>query len=181
MAGNKMGRILIETERTYVRETEITDIQNRFDLYDSPHMVDFIEPLDSFEEEEEYQKRYNERIYGVYGYGMWSVIQKDTGRYIGEAGLEHRIPPVREKFPYAWMFAEHTSELGFCFAEDLWGQGIATEVCGAIVDYGVNTLGMTRLFARADKANKASVRVLTKLGFEEYGPGMGTHTVYIRV
>ncbi|MBQ1548536.1 MAG: GNAT family N-acetyltransferase [Lachnospiraceae bacterium] len=164
-----MNKYILETERCYVREMDETDVADEIELYDnSPHMVDFIEPLYSFEEEVRYHKLYVEKIYGKYGYGMWGVYDKETHRLIGEAGLEHRIDINREKFPYEWMFDDKCSELGFCFAEDLWNRGYCTEVCRAILDYGKNTLGHNRFFARAEKENGASVRVLEKLGFKHY-------------
>ncbi len=162
------GKFILETERCIVREMTVEDVPAEFELYDSPHMVDFIEPLLSFEEEVEYHRLYIEKIYGKYGYGMWSVIEKATGRLIGEAGLEHRVDINREKFPWEWMFDEKCSELGFCFAEDLWGQGYCTEVCRGILDYGINVMKHNTFFARAESANVASVRVLTKLGFKNY-------------
>ena len=165
------GKFILETERCIVREMTVEDVPAEFELYDSPHMVDFIEPLLSFEEEVEYHRLYIEKIYGKYGYGMWSVIEKATGRLIGEAGLEHRVDINREKFPWEWMFDEKCSELGFCFAEDLWGQGLCTEVCRGILDYCHEEFGINRSFARADKNNIGSVRVLEKLGFYKYSEG----------
>lgn len=163
----KTERIL-ETERCYVREITLKDVPLEYELYDSPHMTDFIEPLWEPELQTEYQRQYIEKIYGKYGYGMWAVFDKVTDRLIGEAGLEHRIDVNREKFPYDWMFDEKCDELGFCFAEDLWGQGYCTEVCRAILKYGIETLGHERFFARAVPENVASVRVLEKLGFRHY-------------
>ena len=162
-------KIILETERTYVREIEVSDVPEVFELYESsPHMTDFIEPLLSFEEEAEYQRLYIEKIYGKYGYGMWAVFDKKTDRMIGEAGLEHRVDINRVKFPYDWMFEERCSELGYCFAEELWGQGYCTEACRGILDYGIEVLGHNCFFARAEMNNIASVRVLQKLGFYNY-------------
>ena len=161
--------IILTTERCYVSEIGVEDVPLEIELYDnSPHMTDFIEPLMPLKEEQAYQKLYVEKIYGKYGYGMWAVFDKDTDRLIGEAGLEHRTDINREKFPFDWMFDEHCAELGFCFAEDLWGQGYCTEVSRAILEYGRDHFGINTVFARANPDNPASVRVLTKLGFEKY-------------
>lgn len=160
---------ILETARCYVREITPEDVPDEIDLYDrSPHMTDYISPLMEEERQREYQKLYVEQIYGVYGYGMWAVFDKETDRLIGEAGLEHRIDINREKFPYDWMFEEGCAELGFCFDEALWGQGYCTEVCREILKYGSGVLGLDTVFARAEEDNPASIRVLTKLGFEHY-------------
>ena len=163
-----MKDFILKTERCYVREIRISDVDAVFELYDSPHMTDFIEPMNSYEEEVRYQQLYIEKIYGTYGYGMWAVFDRHTDRLIGEAGLGHRTDINRKKFPFDWMFDEHCAELGFCFAEDLWGQGYCTEVCRAILDYCHDTFDIRCAFARAEDENKGSVRVLQKLGFTKY-------------
>ncbi|MCR5502802.1 MAG: GNAT family N-acetyltransferase [Lachnospiraceae bacterium] len=160
--------IILKTERCYLREILVSDLPERILLYSGPHMTDFIEPLYEPDAENEYQRRYIEEIYGKYGYGMWAVFDRTTDRLIGEAGLEHRMDTNRERFPYDWMFEETCDELGFCIAEDLWGRGYCTEVCRAVLRYGIETLGHDRFFARADERNAASVRVLEKLGFSRY-------------
>ena len=156
---------VIETARCYVREFSVSCIPEVFRLYEGEHFTDYIEPLLSVEEETEYRENYIKKIYGKYGYGMWDVFDKETGRLIGEAGLEHRTDSDREKFPYDWMFDEHCAELGYCIANDLWGQGYCTEVCKEILRYGTKKLGLKVFFARAQRENAASVRVLEKLGF----------------
>lgn len=156
---------LIETDRCYVREFAESDMDAVFALYDSPHITDYIEPLWDYDKELEYRRLYIERIYCAYGFGLWVVLEKKSGRLIGEAGLERRTGEVRKKYPRAWMLDKDTAELGFCFAEDLWGQGYATEVCRAILDYGKEKIGLQIVFARANAGNAASVRVLEKLGF----------------
>lgn len=164
-----MKEIILTTDRCYVTEILPEDVPAEIELYDnSPHMTDYIEPLMPLKEEQEYQKLYVEKIYGKYGYGMWAVYDRKTHRLIGEAGLEHRTDINRVKFPYDWMFDEHCAELGFCFLEELWGQGLCTEVCRAILEYGRDHFDIHTVFARAAADNPASVRVLTKLGFEKY-------------
>ena len=163
-------KIILQTERCYLKEITPDDIPAEVELYNSgPHMTDFIEELYEPEKERRYQEIYIEKIYGRYGYGMWAVFDRKTERLIGEAGLEHRSDIDREEYPFDWMFEEDCAELGFCFAEDLWGQGYCTEVCRAVVDYCRNNFGINRVFARTDERNIASCRVLEKLGFEKCG------------
>ena len=45
------------------------------------------------------------------------------------------------------------------------GQGLAYEVCTAILAYAKEELGFEKLFARTRKENLASVMLLKKLGF----------------
>lgn len=82
----------------------------------------YIEPLFAREDEAEYQQAYITHMYGYYGYGMWLVFDRATGTLIGRAGLEHRD------------FDEQTElEMGYVIAPAWQGQGIATEICSAII------------------------------------------------
>jgi RimJ/RimL family protein N-acetyltransferase len=59
-------------------------------------------------------------------------------------------------------------ELGYWIATGHWGQGFATEACGALVAIA-RTLGLARLEGSHFIDNPASARVLEKLGFEPLG------------
>lgn len=53
-------------------------------------MTDYVEPLYPYEKEREYQESYIRYMYGFYGYGMWIVCDRESGKLIGRAGVEHR-------------------------------------------------------------------------------------------
>ena len=59
-------------------------------------------------------------------------------------------------------------EMGYWIARSLWGRGLATEACTALIDIA-RTLGLARLEASHFVDNPASARVLEKLGFESTG------------
>jgi RimJ/RimL family protein N-acetyltransferase len=52
----------------------------------------------------------------------------------------------------------------FTLRRDLWGQGIATEACAAIVDYCFRSLKLHRVYGDCDPRNLASARVMEKVG-----------------
>lgn len=164
-----MDDYLFCTRRCGIREITDTDIASEFELYDGPHMTEYIPPLSDYEREVALCREYAVEIYGRYGYGMWGVFELETGRLIGEAGLEPRCDVDRAKYPYDWMFDAHCAELGFCIAEDLWGRGYCREACRAILDYCHDRFGITGVFARTVAVNTASVHVLESLGFEICG------------
>jgi ribosomal-protein-alanine N-acetyltransferase len=59
-----------------------------------------------------------------------------------------------------------SAELGFLLRRDRWGAGLATEAVAAAIAYGLGPLGLTRLAAAAQTANRAAARVLEKNGFK---------------
>ncbi|MCR5774136.1 MAG: GNAT family N-acetyltransferase [Lachnospiraceae bacterium] len=159
---------IFTTLRCGIRELTEADLSAESELYNSPHMTDHIPPLSDREQELQFFKAYAEMVYQRYGYGMWGIFDLETGRLIGEAGLEPRSDVNRAKYPYDWMFDEHSAELGFLIAEDLWGQGYCKEACQGILTYCSEHFGITTAFARTSPDNIASLHVLSGLGFEEY-------------
>lgn len=56
-------------------------------------------------------------------------------------------------------------ELAYCFGRGVWNRGYATEAVGRILSFGKDELRLERIVARFALENKASGRVLEKLGF----------------
>ncbi len=65
--------------------------------------------------------------------------------------------------------AHAKAELGYWIAKPLWGRGYATEAARAAVGHGFAALHLERIHARVMAANRASARVLEKLGFTREG------------
>ena len=149
---------ILETKRCLVREFAMEDLDALFELYAKPGMTDYVEPLYSYEEEAAYQKAYIRHRYRYYGYGMWLVFDKESGKLIGRAGLEDRDYP------------EGTAmELGYMIAPEYQGKGYATEVCRAILIYAKEELEAESVNCLVDEKNVPSVRLVEKLGFTYEG------------
>ena len=98
------------------------------------------------------------------GYGLFSVIEKATGRLIGDCGLEQME-----------VEGQVVAELGYDFRSDVWGQGFATEAAVAVRDFAFQVLRLPRLISLMRVGNVASQRVAGKVGmrreveFERHG------------
>ncbi|MEH0156165.1 GNAT family N-acetyltransferase [Limibacter armeniacum] len=57
-------------------------------------------------------------------------------------------------------------EIGYFIGEPYWGKGIVTQAVKAMVDYAFETFEVVRIFAGVFEHNKASMRVLEKVGFQ---------------
>ena len=64
---------------------------------------------------------------------------------------------------------DRRAELGYWLAQPAWGHGFATEAAQAIVDFGFRELGLLRVYAQVLADNRASLRVLDKLGMVNEG------------
>lgn len=85
------------------------------------------------------------------GFGMWAVIEKEQGALLGHAGLQR-------------LEDTDAVELGYYFARSTWGKGIATEAGAACVRFGFETLGLESILAVVRPENRASQKVLLKVG-----------------
>ncbi len=145
---------ILETERTIVREFGLGDLDALYRLYEKPHMTDFVEGLYPYEEEADYQRRYIREVYGYYEYGMWLVLDKESGEVIGRAGIESKndgiLPGV---------------ELGYMIDPIFQGRGIAYEVCEAILEFARDEFAIREFYCRIHPDNVASIRLANKLGF----------------
>jgi RimJ/RimL family protein N-acetyltransferase len=92
------------------------------------------------------------------GFGMFSLVEKDTGRWVG------RIGPWR---PEDWPGAE----VGWSLAREAWGKGYAVEAAEAAIDWAFDHLGWTEVIHCIDPDNTPSEKVALRLGSRHRGPG----------
>jgi len=94
----------------------------------------------------------------AHGFAMFSVIEKESRRWIG------RVGPWQ---PDGWP----GTEIGWAISRDRWGQGYAGESAAAAADWAFATLGWSRMIHSIAPANVASQRVAQKLGSKHLGAG----------
>lgn len=64
---------------------------------------------------------------------------------------------------------DRRAELGYWLAAAAWGHGFATEAARAAIDFGFAELALARVYAQVLVGNRASLRVLDKLGMINEG------------
>ena len=62
-----------------------------------------------------------------------------------------------------------SAEIGYWIGRPFWGRGIITEAVRAVSQYGLESLGLVRIYALPFARNAASCRVLAKAGFTQEG------------
>lgn len=145
---------VLETQRCIIRETTVADVDEFYRIYEEPSITYYMDGLyEKPEEERAYAQEYIEKVYGFYGYGMWSIVQKETGQVIGRAGL-------------SWREGFDIPEIGFLIEAPCQRMGYAYEVCSAIVKYGMEELEFPSIQALVERDNEASVKLCGKLGFK---------------
>ncbi|WP_026652648.1 GNAT family N-acetyltransferase [Butyrivibrio proteoclasticus] len=144
---------ILDTERLHIRETTVDDVDEFYKLYRDPEMTRYMEGLfENPEDEKRYQKDYIEKVYGLMGFGVWTLVRKSDGAVIGRAGYS-----VRNGFD--------DIELGFLVGTEYQRQGYAYEACKAILDYGRDMLLFEEVQTLVKKENEVSIHICEKLGF----------------
>jgi RimJ/RimL family protein N-acetyltransferase len=93
--------------------------------------------------------RYDER---TPGYGFWAAIEKGSEQFAGWFSFR----------PSKGVPAEVI--LGYRLRKTAWGKGYATEGARALIDKGFAEWGVQRVVATTYEHNRASRRVMEKLG-----------------
>lgn len=145
---------VINTERLLIRETTVEDVDEFYKLYADESMTRYMEGLfENPEDEKRYQRDYIEKVYGLMGFGVWTLVRKEDGRIIGRAGYS-----VRNGFD--------DIELGFLVGKEFQRQGYCMEACRAILDYGKEVLQLDCVQTLVKAENSVSIHLCEKLGFK---------------
>ncbi len=89
------------------------------------------------------------------GYGIWMFREKMSGELVGYAGLAPRMVEGKE------VIGLHYA-VGFQY----WQQGFATEMGSLVLQVGFEQLGLGEIGCWTLTQNRASQRVMEKLGFD---------------
>ena len=97
--------------------------------------------------------------WSVNGFGTWAVERKSDGKLIGNAGLFTAWRGLNPEFG-------DEPEMGWIFAQEVHGQGMAGEACRAVIGWAEANLDPTPIWAIIAPANEPSLKLAQKLGFE---------------
>ncbi|MFP5115217.1 GNAT family N-acetyltransferase [Bacillaceae bacterium C204] len=149
---------ILETERLVLRELMEYDALDILNCFSNADVLRYYgqNPLTSIVQVKQlvrnFSKNYDEKR-GI----KWGIEKKGTAGIIGTIGFQEWSPEhKRAEISYA-LFPEH------------WGNGFATEAVTKLISYGFKELGLMRIGAVVFVKNKASNKLLTKLGFIKEG------------
>ena len=158
----------IVSRRLSLRPLAVSDIRALHRLWMDQYVRRFLwdDTIVSFKQTEDIIKR-SAQLFDQHGFGIWGVREHYSSRLIGFAGYWHFRTPL-------------SLELLFGVAADHWGRGIATESSRCVIRYGFEVLRFRTIEASTDVTNRASVRVIEKLGmsFQQRAEVDGLDTVF---
>ena len=136
-----------------LRELEITDKKKLAELCNNKKIWDNLRDYMPFPYTEDNANDFIKYCQGENPQYTFAI--EYNGEFVGTIGL------VRQTDIY-----KLTAEIGYWIGEPYWGMGIATKAVQLITEYGFNELGLVRIYTGVFAFNKASQRVLEKVGFK---------------
>jgi len=151
----------IETERLVIRNFKISDWEALHEMiiqYESSEYAVYDQQWPTSPEE---IKGVAEWFAG--GDSFLAVCLKDTGRFIGFVSLNQEQREDCREF-----------NIGYIFNFDYHGKGYATEACRAAIGHAFERLQADRVITGTAAANRASCRLLERLGFKRTAESTGS-------
>ena len=147
----------LETDRLVLRRFEAADFDAHHAIMIEPEVHRHLGPPLSRED------LWRRTIGGVgmwtvLGFGGWMVVRKSDGTLIGNTGFFDARRDLVPDFGGA-------PEMGWIFAREVHGQGIAGEACRAVLDWADANL-QTTIWAIISPGNEPSFNLAARLGFE---------------
>ena len=144
----------LHTERLILRELRDTDAEALYGLRTDTRVNQYIKraAMTSVPEAARYIEHITEGITsGMWIY--WAICLQHDDHLIGTICL-WQFTPDREQ-----------AEIGYEMYPTYQGQGVMSEAIRAVIDYGVEQLGLVRLEAYTHRDNAQSIRLLERFDF----------------
>ncbi|AFQ11430.1 TPA: GNAT family N-acetyltransferase [Bacillus pacificus] len=150
--------IVLETERLILRWLDIKDAPFILELVNDPAWIQFIgnKGVRTLEDATNYIVNGPIDMYNKLGFGLYLVERKEDLTPLGMCGLIKRD-------------SLEDVDIGFAFLEEFRSKGYGYESASAVIEYGVQKLGLKRIVAITTIDNINSGKLLEKVGlkFEE--------------
>ncbi len=115
--------MVLETDRLILREYVMEDFDALFEIVsDQETMQHYPAPFN--EEKTRNWITWNMENYEKYGFGLWAVVLKETGEFIGDCGITIQN-----------IDGEMLPEIGYHIHKKYWRRGFAKEAAQAVRDW----------------------------------------------
>lgn len=146
---------VIETERLILREYTPADFDALYEILSDPEtMRHYPAPYDEAGVKKWIQ--WNLDNYEKYGFGLWAVVLKETGSFIGDCGLTLQN-----------IDGEILPEIGYHIHKRYWRRGYAKEAARAVRDWAFENTGFDALYSYMKHTNVASYSTAASIGMRK--------------
>jgi [ribosomal protein S5]-alanine N-acetyltransferase len=149
----------LETERLLLRRMRLDDAEAMFAYASDPEVTRYVlfETHQTVEDSKAFLRLAVEG-YERGDFGVWGVVLKDSGAFVGTCGVDVNYAPEHAR-----------AELGYVLGRQHWGKGLMPEAVRAVIRFGFLRMGLNRIQARCIAENVASARVMEKVGMTYEG------------
>lgn len=145
---------IFETKRLVLSRLTLGDAPFILELVNDPSWIRFIgdKNVHSLKAAKEYIRNGPQKSYARFGFGLYAVKLKRSGKAIGMCGLLRRD-------------TLDDADIGFAFLPKYTGKGYAFESAVTVLKHAHQSLKMKRILAITSIDNTSSVKLLERLGF----------------
>jgi len=149
---------LLETQRLLLRGYRLEDFPAHAAIWSHPRTTrDFGTYV--FDEETcwlRFMRNWGQ--WAMFGYGLWALEQRSSGRYVGAVGLLQAKRDI--SVPY-----RDAPEAAWLIAPDLHGQGLASEALTAALDWVDANISAPQTWCMINPENLISQKVAARFGY----------------
>lgn len=147
--------MILETERLLLREYTMEDFDAIHEiLSDAETMQHYPKPYDEAMTRRWIQ--WNRQHYREHGFGIWAVILKTTGEFIGDCGLTLQN-----------IDGEQLPEIGYHIHKRYWRRGLGSEAARAVRDWAFGNTAYDCLYSYMKYTNAASAATAMANGMKK--------------
>jgi len=149
---------ILQTARLTLRAYKLSDAPYLLEMRSDPRSMEFMDsaPLKDLAAAEEFTLEKIDDHTKQKGIS-WVINLKNSEKFIGDIAYWK----IKTK--------DHRAEIGYSLLPAYWGNGYATEALEAILKWGFHQLKLHSVNADINPSNKASRRLLQKMGFKQEG------------
>lgn len=146
---------MIETKRLLLRKYTMDDFDALYEIMsDAETMQHYPEPFDA-DKTRNWISR-NLENYEKYGFGLWAVVLKETGEFIGDCGIT-----IQD------IDGEMLPEIGYHIHKKYWRQGFAKEAAQAVRDWGFKNTQYDTFYSYMKYSNIGSYSTAIAIGMRK--------------
>lgn len=174
------------TSRLRLEPAGLANARDLWLVHSDPDVGYWYDGWDPTLHEAEERARFMSDSWQLHGVHKWIAYHGRTGVVVGRGGLSRTpvdadwgqiykfLPPkpwVREPYQVDQPFVAHANwvEVGWALRQEFWGQGYASEIGRAGIDFAFDTLGVKAVVSCTVRHNARSRAVMERIGMRYAG------------
>ena len=143
-----------ESERLLFRQYTMADLDVLYAIISDPETMQYYPKPYDWEGCERWI-RWNLDNYETYGFGLWALVLKETGEFVGDCGITMQM-----------IDGELLPEIGYHIRKDHWKEGLGSEAAKAVRDWAFRHTEYAALYSYMNARNLPSWKTAVSVGME---------------